>query len=686
MLSRLGAEILDDISRVSREIQELFDHGANSNHATLSLAVESDGALVKSKQGEQRLELIEAYIREVLQGKVGRFDAMLAAVNALNEQEPSSPMISQDASSPTVTTPTTPRQARHQERMVGVAMQRGLIAESMSRLVESCHRQRKEVEEHVRVQNAMDLIHEVNLLCDSMMKSVLSADSLLQSNSSSGPSPSPSVSLYNLSSASATSITSLTSIQAAQPKSPIASPRGSISGGAATLPRSAATKQRRASRVSVRRSFSLSTLSEEEVQQWESDYRNLMDKLDGYTHDIEHRLDSVSTMADRLNDWRLDENYGVATEHWQRVKKAALAKKQELDRVWASRSGQPVSGDISTGGVHPLGSSPHSTSRPSLTLTTASHNRVMDILSSPADTFAAPVFRKKRFSAGNIMNRSTFVAPSPTPGNATTTTHTAGGSHTAERSNRTAGRVRSGTAPGVTISGYNSSNSQLDLTTGTRKKSATVTAHTSQTTIPTSSQEAKRRAQVNRKNDSTSSLSSLLNAQDGPMTSPASPGGAGTSPKQRAVYKPDMSNALDVEIARVVNTCGFTMKVQRLKIGQSPNLLAVGASGNNGTASSLSRHRSDSVSSLVLSGPSDSGGPDGTSGKDNSTNNSPRVVKTIPSQGSRLSVGTGGLSSDAGRSGEAGRYMFGEKVCYCRILPSGKVMVRVGGGYIDLTK
>ena len=689
-LGRFGAEILDDISRVSREIQELFDHGANSNHATLSLAVESDGALVKSKQSEQRLEMVEAYIREVLQGKVQRFDAMLATVNAQNEQDPSSPsspLTPQDPSSPSVTTPTTSRQTRHQERMVGVAMQRGLIAESMSRLVDSCHHQRKEVEEHVRVQNAMDLIHEASLLCDSMMKTVLSADSLLQPASSTGPSPS--VSLYNLSSASASSTTSLTSIQAAQPKSSTASPRGSIStsGGAATLPRSASTRQRRASRVNnVRRSFSLSTLSEEEVQQWEADYRNLMDKFDGYTHDIEQRLDSVSAMADRLNDWRLDENYGVATEHWQRVKKSALAKKQELDRIWALRGGQPVSGDSGTGGVHPLGGSPSSTSRPSLTLTTASNNRVKAILGSPVDSSIMSMPRKKRFSTGNIMSRSTYVPPSPTPSMTTTPTFS-GPSHAAERSNRTAGRVRSGTAPGITISGYNSS-SQLDVTTVTNKKFANITAPNLHAMSPTFSQEAKRRAPMIRKNDSTSSVSSLLHVQDGAATPTASPG-ATTSPKQRTVYKPDMSNALDVEVARVVNASGFTMKVQKLKDGHSPNLSAVGASGNNGTTGSLSRHRSDSTSSLVLSGLSDNGGPDGASGKDSSANSSPRVVKTIRGQGGRLSVSTGGLPSDASKNGEVGRYVFGDiepKVCYCRILRSRKVMVRVGGGWSELSK
>ncbi|KAF9095586.1 actinin alpha 2 [Mortierella sp. AD031] len=691
-LGRFGAEILDDISRVSREIQELFDHGANSSHATLSLAVESDGALVKSKQGEQRLEMVEAYIREVLQAKVERFDSMLSAVNAQNEQEPLSPLTPQDGASTTPTTLTTPREKRHHERMVGVAMQRGLIAESMSRLVESCHRQRKEVEENVRVQSAMDLIHEASLLCDSMMKTVLSADSLLQPSMST--SPSPSVSLYNLSSASASSTTSLTSIQAAQPKSSTAaSPRGSVSasGGAATMPRSSATRQRRTSRVSaVRRSFSLSALSEEEAQQWEADYRNLMDKFDGYTHDIEQRLESVQATADRLNDWRLDENYGVATEHWQRVKKAALAKKQELDRVWALRNGQPVSGDSGTGSVHPLSGSPSSSSRPSMTLTTASNNRVKTILGSPVDASVAPATRKKRFSTGNIMSRSTFVPPSPIPGNTTTPTYSTGGGYTAERSNRTAGRVRSGTAPGITISGYNSSNSQLDVTTATNRKFMNVTAPSLHAMSPTFSQEAKRRPPVIRKNDSTSSVSSLLQVQDGPAASAAT-SGTMTSPKQRTVYKPDLSNALDVEVARVVNASGFTMKVQKLKDGQSPNLSAVGASGGNGTTGSLSRHRSDSTSSLALSGLSDNGGPDGASGKGDggSTNSSPRVVKTIRGQGGRLSVGNGGSSSEASRNGEVGRYVFGDiepKVCYCRILRSRKVMVRVGGGWSELSK
>ncbi|KAF9986953.1 hypothetical protein BGZ75_001233 [Mortierella antarctica] len=40
-------------------------------------------------------------------------------------------------------------------------------------------------------------------------------------------------------------------------------------------------------------------------------------------------------------------------------------------------------------------------------------------------------------------------------------------------------------------------------------------------------------------------------------------------------------------------------------------------------------------------------------------------------------------------SGEVGRYVFGDvepKVCYCRILRSRKVMVRVGGGWSELSK
>ena len=39
--------------------------------------------------------------------------------------------------------------------------------------------------------------------------------------------------------------------------------------------------------------------------------------------------------------------------------------------------------------------------------------------------------------------------------------------------------------------------------------------------------------------------------------------------------------------------------------------------------------------------------------------------------------------------GEPGKYMFGEvepKLCYCRILRSRMVMVRVGGGWAELSK
>ncbi|KAF9941211.1 actinin alpha 2 [Mortierella alpina] len=639
-LSRFGTEILEDIARVSREIQEMFDHGISS-HSTLSLAVESNGALIKSKEGQARLEMVEAYIRDVLQTKVERFDAMLSAANEQSEQEQA-----RQASVSQMDVATRDHM-RHHEKMVGVAMQRGLIAESMNRLVESCHHQRKEVEETARVQNAMDLIHETSLLCDSMTEAMASADRLLQPVEGSLGSGS----FYNLSAASSTS--SLASITAAQTKSPGMSPTTTVSRATAV------SRQRRASRISARRSFSLSSMSEEGVQEWESNYRSLMEKLDGYTTDIEKRLDTVSAMADRLNDWRLDESYGVASEHWQKVKSAALSKKQELDRVWARRPGCSQTDLGSTTSIHPLEGGPTMSPRPSVMQPTASsNNRVKAILGSPVEPSPIQGFsRRKRFSTGNIMARGTFVPPSPTPSNSGTTTGRTTGSVT--------GRVRSGTAPGLaTISQVGGS--QPDL--GSRKY-ATIASPSLHAMTPTFSQEAKRRPPIIRKNDSTSSVSSTLNLRDATSPTPRL-----SLPK--TVYQPDMSNALDVEVAKVVNASGFTMKVQKLREGQT-NLLSPGNVG---------RHRSDSTSSLVLSGLSDNGGQDGA----DSTNSSPRVAKTVRGQGRLGSHAKTSSTPDAGSmSGEVGRYVFGDvepKVCYCRILRSRKVMVRVGGGWSELSK
>lgn len=80
-------------------------------------------------------------------------------------------------------------------------------------------------------------------------------------------------------------------------------------------------------------------MNEEELQQWESTYHALMAEMDGYTEDIEQRLNTVSSMADRLNDWRIDESYGECSKTWQKLKRAALAKKKELGRIWARRHG-----------------------------------------------------------------------------------------------------------------------------------------------------------------------------------------------------------------------------------------------------------------------------------------------------------------------------------------------------------
>ncbi|KAG0365521.1 Spectrin beta chain, non-erythrocytic 5 [Gamsiella multidivaricata] len=624
-LSRFGTEILEDIQRVSREVQEMFDH-APTSQSTLSLAVESDGALIKSKDGQGRLEQIESYIREVLQSKVEKFDTMLSAASEQSEQEQGR---LDGASEQNLSTHS---HIRHHEKMVGVAMQRGLIAESMNRLVESCNHQRKEVDETVRVQSAMDLIHEASLLCDSVAEALASADSLLV------PAELPtSTSLYNLPGASSSSsVASINLLSTRSPLSPTMSPSGSIS--RATL----ASRERRASRASMRRSFSLSALSEEDVQQWESDYRTLLEKLDGYAQGIEQRLRSVQSMADRLHDWRLDENIGVATEHWQKLKKTALDKKEALDRVWERRDSEPNQGS----GVHPLESQSFS-SRSSLMQPTASSNsRVKAILGSPIDPLPA-YHGKKRMSTGNIMARATFVPPSPTPS-------FSGPSNRGGRA--TAGRVRSGTAPTKSVNA-----SMPDVTT---KKFTMLASPSMHAMSPTFSQEAKRRPPVIRKNDSTSSISSLAQ------------GAEGLSPLTRgALYKPDLNNALDVEVARVVNASGFSMRVQKVMEGQNPYL---SGGGKN-------RSRSGSTSSLVLGGMPDSGGYEG--GMD-STGSSPRVVKTIRGQ-SRLAVHPTESGGGGSQNGEVGRYVFGDiepKVCYCRILRSRKVMVRVGGGWSELSK
>lgn len=399
-------------------------------------------------------------------------------------------------------------------------------------------------------------------------------------------------------------------------------------------------------------------MSEEEFGEWETNYHALIQKLEGYTHDIEHGLDTAQTMADRLNDWRLDENIGIATEHWQKVKAAAVVKKQELDRVWARRSGEGAQHGNNNSSIHPLESNPVFI-RPSLLQPTASsNNRVKAILGSPVDA-TPPQPRKKRFSTGNIMARGTFVPPSPTPSIGSRSNVSLAG-----------GRVRSGTAPGSATVGTSASG-PLEMA----KKFATSTGSPSlQTMSPTFSNEAKRRPPIIRKNDSTSSVSSLVFGQE--------PGSPSVKP-QRTVYKPDTSNALDMEVARVVNASGYSMKVQRLKDGPGTHVVT-------GSVGGSSRHGSESALNLALGGMSDNGG--GHEGLD-STSSSPRVVKTVRGQ-SRL--GGGGHSktsstseTSSNSSGEVGRYVFGDvepKVCYCRILRSRKVMVRVGGGWSELSK
>ncbi|KAF9918610.1 hypothetical protein BX616_007348 [Lobosporangium transversale] len=667
-LSRFGKEILEDITRVSREVQEMFDY-VPSSHSALSLAMGSDGTLIKSKDGQVRLEMIEAYIRDVLRAKVERFDAMLLAANEQNEQEQAC-LENGNTSDQGISTRS---QMRHHERMVGVAMQRGLIAESMSRLVESCNHQRKEVEETDRVRDAMGLIHEASMLCDEMAKALSTADGLLTLSTTCGMPTS--VSLYSLPSTSSSSV-SVASIHNA--KSPIASPRMSP---ATTVSRATAiSRERRASRAAKRRSFSLSSLSEEDAQQWEANYCGLMKELDRFTQDIEQRLDAVSNMADHLNDWRLDENYGITTEHWQRLKKSALAKKEELDRIRVGRSGSSTaSNELNQGsGVHPLDGQLSLSSRPSVMQPTiSSSNRAKTNLGTPLEPSSSgqQSSEKKRFSTGNIVSRGPPVPPSTA----------SGGSRSSTSRSTTSGRMRSGTAPGRATA------SQTDVSTP--KKYTNIGVSPSLSSLhgmsATFSQETKRRPSVVHKNDEAMALVPSLaqnnNSNGGNLDVPNS----STTSKQRMVYKPDLDNALDVEVARVVNASGFLMKVKRVKDSQSPYLSASGNStGANTPGGGMARSRSDSASSLVLSGLSDNGGYEG--GTDGIDISSPRAMKVIRDQGqNRLNVSKLENNGIDEYNGQVGRYVFGEiepKVCYCRILRSRKVMVRIGGGWCELSK
>ncbi|KAG0021579.1 actinin alpha 2 [Podila clonocystis] len=380
---------------------------------------------------------------------------------------------------------------------------------------------------------------------------------------------------------------------------------------------------------------------------------SLIENLDSLAHDVEQNLEVISNMVDRLNDWRLIEKHGAAVEHWQKVKLQALAKRQELDESghWNRRSNTEVAfeGRGSGLGIHTLEGN---TSRTSVVQPTASpKNRVKAILGSPAETTPAPR-RKKRFSTGNIMNRNTFSPPSP----ATTRTGATKATGT--------GRVRSGTAPGL--------ESNMSGPLETLKKS-TIGSPSLQAMSPTFSAEAKRRPPIIRKNDSNTSISSVTSIQALESNHMLSP----SMRPQRTVYKADPTSSLDVEVARVVNASGFIMKVQKLKDGQQPPL--------KGSNTSTTRLRSSSTVNLAVES---DGNVEYVSGLD-SASSSPRQVQTIRGQG-RMSGGSSpGRSGDDTSSGEVGRYVFGDvepKVCFCRILRSRKVMVRVGGGWSELSK
>lgn len=382
-------------------------------------------------------------------------------------------------------------------------------------------------------------------------------------------------------------------------------------------------------------------MTEEEVQQWESTYRALMAELDGYTEDIEQRLNTVSSMADRLGDWRVDESYGVTSENWQKLKKAALAKIKELDRVWARRHG---SGGETNSGSKVQETQPFA-SRPSVMQPTASSSsRVKAVLGSPGDP--TPTHRK-RPSTSSAITRGTKTNPaSPVP------------SLPGNPIRYGNGRARSGT---VAAQSAPRNVSQTDLSFKKRAGMSSTPSFASLAMTSAFSPDTKRKAPVIRKNGSTASIASMSHVLE--SFTPAS-----KPQPSRTPYKPDVNNALDVEVARVVNASGFPMRVQKLNAGQSPYL----------TTGHRTRDRSDSTSSLAPGGLTENGVHDSTKSITQDTGS----LKPL----SKWNSQAGGAD---GTNNEIGRYVIGDlepKVCHCRILKNNQVMVRVGGGWCELSK
>ncbi|KAF9975380.1 hypothetical protein BGZ73_000988 [Actinomortierella ambigua] len=640
ILARLGNEILDEITKVSRQLQEMFDQQHHREPSTSasplsssspSHALADPNVLLRTDENQAKLEQIEEHIRQVLQSKVDKFDSLVLAVGEQADLED-------------------PSGELKRERMVGVTVQRSLVAESMHRLMESCQRQKDEVEEAFRVQQAMQILQDVQVKMDGLLETLPMADRLMQPPAA--ESRITSTTLLSGSSEPSTPRTrrTRTATTASSPSTPRASP---------VMSKQNRPRQAPPTMASPSPTIVLQALSPVDYEEWEQNYRSFSNDMHARIGDIDVQLDTVSIMADKLNDWRLDDKYGAMVEHWQqKVKRRALAKLDALATLLETKSQQ---GSLASS-PPPLSSSVRKLVGPgSPSLSPQMQPRVRQ---TRASTSAS------RLSlASDYQGRSQPSSPVPTSSSKVVV----------------GGRLRAGTAPSVGLPPDHVRKFTIAQPPGLSVMS------------PTFATEARRNKTImSRKNDSCSSLSSVLSAP-GYMTSTSASQLRSSTPtrtssstrhlsrSQYPRYEADSSNALDVEVAKVVNASGLSMRVQKLGEGRTPSSMSTVTVDS--VRSGGSYHGSES-SVHILAGPAPLPGSNNDEQESSSLFSSPGGsggAKTIRGQGRRSNAKASGYNAGS----EDGRYVFGEiepKVCFCRILRSRKVMVRVGGGWVELSK
>ncbi|KAG0264888.1 actinin alpha 2 [Actinomortierella ambigua] len=650
ILARLGNEILDEIAKVSRQLQEMFDQQHHSDpsaspspssSSSPSRVLADPNVLLRTDENQVKVEQIEEHIHHTLQAKVDKFDSLVQAVGEQADQED-------------------PSGELKRERMVGVTVQRSLVAESMHRLMESCQRQKDEVEEAFRVQQAMQILQDVQVKMDGLVDTFPMADKLMQPPEA--ESRMTSTTLLSGSSEPSTPKSRrarTTTTTTSSPSTPRASPStakqnrqrntSAATGPTASLPTVASPSP----------TIVLQSLSPVDFEEWEQNYRSFSHDLHARIGDIDVQLDTVSIMADKLNDWRLDDKYGAMVEHWQqKVKRRALNKLDALAALLETKSQQ---GSLASS-PPPLSSSTRKMVGPgSPSLSPQMRPRVRQ---TRASTSASRLSLALDHQGGSQPS-----SPVPTNNGKVVV----------------GGRLRAGTAPSV------------GLPPDHVRKFTIVQPPGLSVLSPTFATEARRNKPImSRKNDSCSSLSSVLSAP-GYMTSTSAsqlrsstPTRASSSSRhlarsQHPRYDADPSNALDVEVAKVVNASGLGMRVRKLPVeGRISSMSTVTV---DSVRSGGSYHGSDS-SVHILGGPAPLPGNNNDEQDSSTLFSSPGGsggLKTIRGQGQRSNAKALGFNAGS----EDGRYVFGDiepKTCYCRILRSRKVMVRVGGGWVDLAK